>query len=352
MRFRNSLRLLIENFKNVYKMLIYKVVISLIAAALCVAFVLPEVKQILDSTALQEFLEDAKHFLTVFFERDIEDLARAKDALFGPEGSFNGLLDLLASMKLEIILTCVGCAFVYLLKRFTDTLCHFAVGSILNDKMATYAETNFGTAFISNLGKASIYALLYVPVVFFFDVLTLGVCYVMLRYLPVLAALFLSVTLIVICQSLKLTFTSPWLPAMTADGKPLKQAIRYKNDLEKKQTSKVFSTYLVTVYVVIVINVVAAVCTFGSALLVTVPASYLLFICEQYVNYYTMKGKKYFITYENIETNPDFGDSEHFFDYIEDSEKTQNQTEDVIEMVEQEVIKVEETKETASKTKE
>jgi hypothetical protein len=34
-----------------------------------------------------------------------------------------------------------------------------------------------------------------------------------------------------------------------------------------------------------------------------------------------MKGKKYFITYEKIETNPDHGDSEHFFEYIEAMEK-------------------------------
>ena len=67
----------------------------------------------------------------------------------------------------------------------------------------------------------------------------------------------------------------------------------------------------------------AALFTFGSALLITVPASYFLFICEQYVNYYTMKGKKYFLTYEKIATNPDHGDSEHFFDYIEDAPETQ-----------------------------
>ncbi len=321
MRFRNSIGLLMENFKNVYKLLIYKVVIYLVTSALCVAFVLPELLQIWESSALQEVLVDVKEFARVFFELDASNLEEAKDALFGSEGSIKGLAALLASMKLEIILTCIGCVLVYLLKRFTDTLCHFAVGSALNDKMATYAETSFGTAFVSNLGKASTYALLYVPVVFLFDVITLACCYVLLRFLPVFAALFLSVTLIVICQSLKLTVTGPWLPGMTTDNLPLKQAIRYKNEREKKQTSKMFSTYLVTVYVVIIFNVIAAICTFGSALLVTVPASYFLFICEQYVNYYTMKGKKYFITYEQIERSPDFGDSEHFFEYIEEEEK-------------------------------
>ena len=70
----------------------------------------------------------------------------------------------------------------------------------------------------------------------------------------------------------------------------------------------------------IILNVMAAICTFGSALIVTIPTSYLLFICIQYVNYYTVKGKKYFITYDRIESNLDHGDSEHFFDYIEEVE--------------------------------
>jgi hypothetical protein len=145
--------------------------------------------------------------------------------------------------------------------------------------------------------------------------------------LPILAALFFSVTLLVVCQSLKLTFTSAWMPAMTVDNLTLKEALHCVDKNEKKQTSKTFSTYLVTVYLVIIVNILAGIFTFGSALLITVPASYMLFICEQYVNYYTVKGKKYFITYERIATNPDHGDSEHFFDYISNEEAENTQAE-------------------------
>lgn len=72
-----------------------------------------------------------------------------------------------------------------------------------------------------------------------------------------------------------------------------------------------FSTYVATIYIIIIINVIGAVCTFGSVLLLTVPASFMLFICEQFVNYYTVQGKRYFITYDRIAINRDRGDSEH-----------------------------------------
>ena len=105
---------------------------------------------------------------------------------------------------------------------------------------------------------------------------------------------------------------------MTVDSKKVFKALAYEGALEKKQIGKVFALYCITLYIVIIVNAVAAVFTFGSALLVTIPSSYVLFICEQYVVYYTLKGKKYFITYDSIVTNPDFGDRAHFFNYIEE----------------------------------
>ena len=78
---------------------------------------------------------------------------------------------------------------------------------------------------------------------------------------------------------------------------------------------------------VIIVNIIAGVCTAGSALLLSVPASYMLFICLQYVYYYTAKGKKYFITYEKIATNPDHGDRAHIFDYIDEVKTSENKQE-------------------------
>ena len=325
MRFRNSLRLLMENFKHVYKLLIAKLIIGLVATALCCAFVLPELIEIWNSPAVKGLVENAKEAIKALLVADHGALENIKDNLLGEDGAFAEVAKLLSSMRLEIILTIVGCALVYLLRRFAETVCHFTTGSMLNDKMATYAETSYSTAFVSNLGKASVYSLVYVPVVFLFDLIMLALAYLFLAYTPIVVGLFGGVTIIVFAQAFKLTITSRWLPAMTADNKRLFEAIKGADQKEKKQQSKVFSCYLVAVYLILVVNVGAALCTFGSALIITVPASYFLLICIQYVNYYTLMGKKYFLTFEKIATSPDRGDSEHFFDYIteEETEKSQ-----------------------------
>ncbi len=328
MRFRNSLRLLMANFKQVYKLLLAKLIIGLITTALCCAFVLPELLEIWNSTAMQGLLTNVKGFVSVLFKGNPTELEEVKNAIIGESGSISQVLSLLSSMTVELVWTLVGCILVYILKRFAETCCYFTVGSVLNDKMGTYAETPFFTSFVANLGKACVYAAVYVPLIFLFDVLTLGVVYLILSFVSILPALFLSMTTIVLLQALKLTFTSPWLPGMTADNKKIGEAMKCDDNIEKKQTVKFFGGYVVSVYFIIIVNVVGALCTFGSALLITVPASYFFLICMQYVNYYTVKGKKYFLTYENIATNPDHGDSEHFFNYIGEEEKQKDENND------------------------
>ena len=321
MRFRNSVRLLMENFKNVYKILVYKLVILVVTAALTSALLLPGLMEILESAEMTAFVEDIKEFVRALIGGNSEFLAGFQEQF---KVTVAALVKLLDSMMSRIVWSLVGVAVVYLLGRFMDTLGYFSIGSILNDRMGTYAETPFAAAYIRNLGRASLYSVVYVPVVFLFDVIVIALCWFLFFYLfsflNAFLSLFFSMTFIVLCQALKLTLTSMWLPAMASDNMSIGQAMRFGVKNQKKQWNKVYSTYIVTVYVVIIVNVVAAVCTFGSALLVTVPASYCLFICEQFVNYYTVQGKKYFITYDRIATNRDRGDSEHFFDTVEDPE--------------------------------
>lgn len=325
MRFRNSLKLLMENFKQVYKLLFSKFIISLIAVALCCSFVLPELSQIFNDEATKTLFSDVSAFIHAFFSANGAEMETIRARIIEEGGSLQRAFDVIASRRTELWLTIMGVAIVYLIRRFAETICHYTAGSILGDKMSTYADTPFWTSMIANLGKASVYALVYVPIVFVIDVLTLCIAYFVLSAFSVVTALFLTMTLIVVCQSLKLTLTGRWMPAMDVDGKGIGKAIVCENKTERKQQLKMFSVYLVCVYFVIILNVLGALATFGSALLITVPASYFLFICVQYVGYYTVKGKKYFLTFENIEKNPDHGDSEHYFDYVTDAKAEENE---------------------------
>ncbi len=329
MRFHNSLRLMMENFKQVYRLLFLKLIIALVALALSFALIYPELSVIVKSAEVEALLEGFKDFLKAVLAVNVDEVKALQTAIFSEGGLLGQATKLLSSRIIEIVFAVVGTVVVYLLKRFAETICHFAVGSTLNDKMDSYAETNLSAALVTNLGKASVYSVVYVPFVFLFDIGAILLGWLILSVLPLFPALFLTVTQAVVLQSLKLTLTSPWLPAMTVDNKTLSKAMRFENKLERRQQFKSFSAYFVSVYLMIIFNVVAGLVTIGSALIITVPASYFFLICMQYVNYYTVKGKKYFVTYADIASNPDHGDSEHFFEYIAEEsaeeEKTKNE---------------------------
>ncbi len=319
MRFRNCLRLLMENFKQVFQLLWAKLVVGLVATALTCALVLPELNQIWNSAEMQELIANCKELIGAFFTVDEAKTAGIKAAIFNEGGSLDKVGTLLSSMTSEVVWTVVGISLIYLVRRFVDTVCHFTTGSMLNDKMSTYAETKYVTALVANLGKASVYSLVYVPLVFLFDLVIVAVCALILMALPMLPSLFVGMTAVVLLQAFKLAFTSAWLPAMTTDNKRLRDALRGAKGRERRQRPKSFALYLVSVYFIVIVNVVAAICTIGSALIITLPASYFFLICMQYVNYYTVKGKKYFVTYEHIASNTARGDTEHFFEYLEES---------------------------------
>lgn len=331
MRFRNAFHLLLENFRNVYKILLYKLIVAVVCIALYSALILPQLNAIFSSQEWLTLAGDLKEFFSAFIPGH-ENVAytELRDQIVNVSlPAFGGLV---VGMMGGIIWRIIGCAVVYLLQRFLDTMCYFTIGGILNDRMTTYAETSFGKVYLTNLGKSVKYSLLYVPIAFLFDVVTMLLCAFSLALLNIFLAFFLSVTIIAVMQAWKLSFTAAWMPAMVTDNMSVGKALKALSKDEKKQRGKLFTTYLAVVYLIIVVNVVALFCTMGSALLITVPASFMMLICVQFVNYFTLKGKKYFITYESIASNDHHGDTEHFFSYVVDGETTQeNAQEDVQE---------------------
>lgn len=323
MRFRNSLRLFMVNFKNTYKILVYNLVVVVLTTTLAAALVYPELRDIIHSEEMTTLFADIKGFFKAIVSGDTEYLGTFNQQFTGAGGTVRNFLALLRSQMTNIVFAVVACVFVYLLERFLNTLCYFTIGGILNDKMATYSETRFSDSYIKNLGRASVYSVAYVPVVFLYDLIAVLLCYFLFFYLfsflNLIAVLFLSVTFLVLAQALKLTWTAMWLPAMVADKQTLCQAISQKDKTTRKQRQNIFLTYITTVYVVLIVNVAAALCTVGSALLATIPASYFLFVCEQFVNYYTVKGKKYFVSYERVVVNPSYGRADGFFAAMENA---------------------------------
>src|SRR5699024_8631570 len=80
---------------------------------------------------------------------------------------------------------------------------NYTAVSMINDKMSMQADSHFVMTMIKNLGKASLYSVIYAPICFVFDVICVGVLY-LLFFVALIEIIPLMITLMlfVVCMVL------------------------------------------------------------------------------------------------------------------------------------------------------
>lgn len=313
MRFRNTIHLLMDNFHIIYKMLLYKLVISLLTVSIALSIIIPGLSYIFESDELIAFGNTVWQFFFSLFSGDEVKVAEYEGMI---AQAFTALTSLVFSKVSNLIGVIVGILLTYILMRFLDAVGHFAFGGMLNDKMASYAEISLFASLTKNIGRGSVYSIFYVLISFVYDAVNVYLCYLLffraVSAVSLLLALFVAAVLTFALQAIKKMYLYGWMPAMITDGKRCWQGFAYSFKVKVGQKMRIFSNYLVAEFIVITINIVFAVCTLGAALFVTIPASFFLYVCMQFVNYYTLEGKKYFVNHYKIARNDDKGEKNDF----------------------------------------
>ncbi len=315
MRFRNSIHLLIDNFGIVYKMLLYKLVVGLISLGLTFVFVIPNLSFFFSSTELSRIVLLVQDFFDALFSGGVEYLAGFRELFTAAVGD---LMILVTGKISNIVWTIVGVLLSYILFRFLDTLGNFAFAHMLNEKMNSYAEGAFFDCFIRSIAKGSAYSAVYVAISFVYDMVVglavYSIFFMLLSSMPLFISLFGAATVLFAMEALKLTLFSNWIPAIIEGNLKTWDALSYGFRTKVKYRLHIFSTYLISLYLIVTLNVVFGIFSLMSALLLTVPASFLFLLCLQFVNYYTIEGKKYFVNYYKIADNKDKGQKSRFLD--------------------------------------
>lgn len=323
MIFKNAFHLLVDNFKLNYKMLLYKLVVAVITLALGAALLYPTLRALVTSAPFLELTDVLGSFFKALVSGDTAFLSTFSDTL---QEKMSALLAYLQGNTPNVVLFFVFLAVVMLVHRFLDGIGNFVFGCLLDDRMSSYADTRFLGSYVSNLGKAALWQVVYVPLTFVFDMLMIAICYifflVMLSIMSVavvasFAALMLSVALLLASQAVKLTLLNDMAPALVSDKMRLRAAMKKGFSYEKKRFGGLFSTYFITCVLILCINVLCALASFGAALLITVPMSYLMLTCIQYVSYFSHNKKKYFLAEDNIVLPKGEKTEENFYDDFE-----------------------------------
>ena len=322
MLFKNAFHLMVDNFSLNYKMLLYKIVVGIVTVALCAALLYPTLRMLATSEPLKELLDLIREFLRAVVSGNTEFLQTFHDGL---QESLSALVAYIGEKTPNLVFFCVSLVLIVLISRFLSGMGDFAFGVLIDDRMSSHANTAFFSAFIGNLGKAALWQVVYVPLTFVYDVLSLALCYVFflillnvisVGFLATVVALLFSVALLLAAAAVKMTLFSAVIPALVSDKMKLGAAMKGSFTFTKSRFSTLFSTYLVTCLLILCINALFALVTFGAALLITVPMSILMLLCIRFVSYYTCGQKKYFLAEDKI-VQPKERTNENFYDDFE-----------------------------------
>jgi len=303
MRFRNAFHIAIDNFSNVFKLLAYRILTGALFMSLTYLVLRLGLSEIVSSPEMQNIKNLVKEFFPALFADNSGWIQEFNAASLD-------FLHLLGKNIGSIVGSVIGVIVIYLVSRFANGLSVFAVAGCLGDRTSVGTRTSFSQSYFRNIGRGMLYHVIHVPLSFGYALLGGALCWFLFFYMPSLLAmhgllaalisLALTLTAVALLASLKMTLISSWIPEIFT-GTSVAMAFR-KSFCARKNFGKRFASYLIAIYMIIVFNVVFTLCTFGSALLFTLPASFLFILCLQFVHYYEDNDKKYFITFRKIAT--------------------------------------------------
>lgn len=301
MKFKHAFHVFVDNFSTVYKLLLFRVIVDavgLIIGALIlsplIASFLPEVNNVIES---------AINYALRLLSGEIGDLREFSQKVVA---AFNDLVALFNTKKGNIVIVTIILCLIFIVQNWVKSFGNFAAASAINDKMAFHADSHFVATIINNLKPAALYGLIYVPLSLLYDAVS-GFLFFFLFFNLLPASLpffFVNLFLFILCMvfstSVKMTFTTDWLPAIIRGRKKPGEAMVYTLSRTNKKTLNIFSNFAVMIILILGVNVFAIFCTIGVGLIITVPASYIILLSFEFVNYYDREEMKYFIDKNTI----------------------------------------------------
>jgi hypothetical protein len=301
MKFKHSFHIFVDNFSTAYKLLLYRVVITVVFTCIYACVIYPFIARITGAEQFKQLYDSFKAVTTSLVNLDLTEIT---ETLRPFRTALVNFIDFLSTKVSDLVLVIVIIAVVYLIQKFLLGLGNYTIAALLNDKMSFQLDSPFFGTLIKNLGKASLYNVIYVPLSFLYDAIVVVIVYLIffkaLSFIPLVFEIFLFTTVIISLTSLKMTFTTDWLPSLICGKTNNRTAMAYAFSRKNKHTTKTFSNFLVLTLIILASNVIAIFFTFGAGFLLTVPSSYILLISFELINYCDDNNMRYFIDKETI----------------------------------------------------
>ena len=297
MEFKHTFHVFVDNFSTTYKLLVYRLIVLAVAIGLSCAVIIPTLNNLLGTVQYEALKETFAELWADIVALNMENLNEKLQAVLEAFRSFEHLIkEKRTLVGIAITLLCL----IYLIDRFLVGVGNYVVGALVHDKMVMHANTPFTFTLFKNLKQALLYSVIYAPIAFVYDWICLlimwAVVSVGLKGFPIaLIKIFLIAVIFMVGSAIKLTFTTDWLPALIHGKMRSGDAIAYTVSRKGKRTGVVLSNAVVLKLIIVALNIATGIFTFGAGLLVTLPATCIIQISYNFVNYFDANRLKYFV---------------------------------------------------------
>ena len=290
---KNCFKILANSFVNVWKILLFKVIVLVIGAGLCAGLVLPNVIAILARVSETGFFENLRAVVVDFFTRG-SDIALGIEEF---KNSAEAASHILAQNATRLTAATVVITVIIVAVNMLGCMADMVAADIVDAAMSSDAKYGFMSRFIITAGTNAKYQLvrLITEIPLIGLVLTgLWFLFTLLFQHIYVFSLLIVVAFGVVLISVANVFFSMWLPSIVTEKKPVLRALGTSFKMGGRQFSRLFSHFILINLLLMFVNVLIVFFTCGAGLLVTLPACTLFTVIFRTVNYYHSTGRKYY----------------------------------------------------------
>lgn len=289
MSFRNAVKILLSRFGLVWTILLYTVIFVFVLACLSVTFVVPVVRA-LDAAGVGDSLSAL--FNSVLSGDSMQSWFEQIKAIVDTAGT---TIRSDFSARLNTWLAVV--VFV-LAGRFLVGLYELPLVSVLESSMSSDAKVGFTGRFISRLGVSCRFTLVKMIYTILFDAVLYAILYAMfglfsVRGFGLLAAPLIMLTFIAL-NAFRYAVISMWAPSVIVDGKKIFPAFFSGAKSVFRHFGSIYSSYVVSWVLIVALNLLVGLFTFGVGLLITVPISMTFLSILGMTVFYGKNGRRYY----------------------------------------------------------
>ena len=293
MTFKNTFKLILSNFSNTWKLLLYRIICVLCVLGLTTVVAWPIINVLIKENF---FVNLQTYFESLLFNLNLENLFLCVD------NTIKNLYQIVLANG-YLTQTILSGIFVAIIFAFLDGYARVAISESCNGFMSSLTKYAFTNSFVSNFGRATLLNLASLITTWPLTVIIWVGTYLFASNLYAsmkVFAIILAMLLLVVSLSLKQTFFGGWKPALIVHNKSVFVSLSKGAKAIFKRFFRSLSNYLVLVIIGLIINAFALTFTAGVALFITIPLTSLMFIVADQVMYYEAMGMRFYVDADHI----------------------------------------------------